>query len=186
MVGKKKIEGKTAEEWFDLGYKEKDPKKEIEYYSKCLKLDPKNADAWNNKGVALEKLGRYEEAIRCFDKALEIINSEKDESVWFGKGFAFYNLGRYEEAIRCYDKALKIDPEDEVGWYIKGVALAELGRYEEAIRCFDKALEIDPEVEEVKNDKKLAEEKLKGYYRAKIEQWKSEGYNVSELEEMLK
>jgi len=32
---KKRIEGKTAEEWFELGLKEKDPEKKIEYY-KCL------------------------------------------------------------------------------------------------------------------------------------------------------
>ena len=55
-----------------LGLKEKDPKKQIEYYSKCLELDPKNAVAWNNKGFALYKLGRYEEAIRCYDTALGI------------------------------------------------------------------------------------------------------------------
>jgi len=53
MIGlfRKKKEGKMAEEWFELGYKEKDPKKQIEYYSKCLELDPKHAYAWNNKDM---------------------------------------------------------------------------------------------------------------------------------------
>jgi Tfp pilus assembly protein PilF len=61
-----KIEGKTAEEWFDLARKAKEPKKEIKYYTKGLELDPKNADAWNNKGTALcIHLERYEEAIEC-------------------------------------------------------------------------------------------------------------------------
>ena len=69
---KKRIEGKTAKEWFDLGLKKKNPKKKIEYYSKCPELDPKNAVAWNNKGFALYDLGRYEEAIRYYDKALKI------------------------------------------------------------------------------------------------------------------
>ena len=32
----------------------------------------KDAVAWNNKGLALADLGRYEEAIICYDKALEI------------------------------------------------------------------------------------------------------------------
>ena len=40
---KKRIEGKTSEEWFELGLEEKDPKKQIEYYSKCL--DQKDAVA---------------------------------------------------------------------------------------------------------------------------------------------
>jgi len=38
---------------------------------KCLELDPKYPIAWNNKGIALSKLERYE-AIRCYDKAIEI------------------------------------------------------------------------------------------------------------------
>ena len=63
LFGKKK--GKTAEEWFDLVRKEKDAKKKVEYYSKCLELDPKYADAWNNKGIAIRNLKRYEEVIGC-------------------------------------------------------------------------------------------------------------------------
>ncbi|MCW3135973.1 MAG: tetratricopeptide repeat protein, partial [Canidatus Methanoxibalbensis ujae] len=155
----RKKKGKTAEEWFNLGYKEKDPKKQIEYYSKCLKLDPKNADAWNNIGIALYDLGRCEEAIRCYDRALEI--DPKDAVAWYNKGIALDDLGRYEEAIRCYDKALEINPKYANAWNNKGVTLGKLGRYEEAIRCFEKAIEIDPEHEGAKNGKKLAEEKLR-------------------------
>ena len=138
----KKKEGKTAEEWFELGLKEKDPKKQIEYYSKCLELDPKYAVAWNNKGNALAELGRYEEALRCYDKALEI--DPKHVLAWYNKGVALHKLGRYEEALRCYDKALEIDPKHAYAWYNKGLALYKLGRHEEAIRCYGKALEIDP------------------------------------------
>ena len=164
---KKRIEGKTAEEWFELGLKEKDPKKRIEYYSKCLELDPKNANAWYNKGNALRELGRYEEALRCYDKALEI--DLKDASAWNNKGIALHNLGRHEEALRCFDKALEIDPKYAVAWYNKGAALHKLGRYEEAIRCYNKALEIDPKHERAKNNKKLAEEKLKEESKPEME-----------------
>ena len=74
-------------------------------------LDPKNANAWYNKGNALRELGRYEEALRCFDKALEI--DPKHVLAWNNKGIALHNLGRYEEALRCFDKALEIDPKHE-------------------------------------------------------------------------
>ena len=141
---------KTAEEWFDLARKAKSPKEEIKCYTKGLELDPKNADAWNNRGVALTELERYEEAIRCFDKALEI--NLKDNIAWTSKGFAFNNLRKYEEAIKCFDKALEIDLNDAV-WDLKGSALVSLKRYEEAIECYDKALEIDSNDADIWNNK---------------------------------
>ena len=121
---KKRIEEKTAEEWFELGLEEKDPKKKIEYYSKCLKLDPKNADAWHNIGSALDDLGRYEEAIRCYDRALEI--DPRDVVVWNNKGVALTKLGKYNEAIRCFDKALDIDPLYVRAENYKKLAIKEL------------------------------------------------------------
>ena len=44
----------------------------IKSYDEALKIDPKDAQAWNNKGVALGNLGRYGEAVTCFERALEI------------------------------------------------------------------------------------------------------------------
>ena len=66
----KRIEGKTAEEWYKLGLKSKNPEEEVGYYTKCLELNPKDANAWYFKAFTLSELGRYEEAIRCYDKAL--------------------------------------------------------------------------------------------------------------------
>ena len=71
-IFKKKIDSKTAEEWYRLALIEIDPAKKVEYYTKVLEIDPENFDAWFNKGLALVDLGRYSEAIECFDKALEI------------------------------------------------------------------------------------------------------------------
>ena len=38
-------------------------------YDKATKINPNDASAWYNKGIALDNLGRYEEAIECFDEA---------------------------------------------------------------------------------------------------------------------
>lgn len=69
---KKKVEGKTAEEWYALGVRETDPQKKIEYFDKVLKLKPDFAGVWNLRGLEFVVLKRYEEAIASFDKALEI------------------------------------------------------------------------------------------------------------------
>jgi tetratricopeptide (TPR) repeat protein len=73
------------------------------------KLDPNPIDALNGKGWTLDKLGRYQEAIECYDKALEINPNHKN--VLDSKGYTLINLDRYEEAIDYFNKALSIDPE---------------------------------------------------------------------------
>jgi tetratricopeptide (TPR) repeat protein len=50
----------------------------------------------------------YEEAIKWYDKALEI--DPVDQYVIRSKGSALVELGRYDEAIKLYDEGLKIVP----------------------------------------------------------------------------
>jgi len=93
--------------------------------------------------IALGELGRYEEEIKSYDKALEI--NPDEHLAWYNRGIALEELGRYEEAIKSHDKALEINPDDDNSWNSRGLALAKLRRYEEAIKCYDKALEINPD-----------------------------------------
>ena len=63
-------------------------------------------EAWNNKGIALDDLGKHEEAIKCYDKALEL--NPKYEKAWNNKGNTFEKLGRKEEAQECFQEAKKL------------------------------------------------------------------------------
>ncbi|MDO8727099.1 MAG: tetratricopeptide repeat protein [Candidatus Methanoperedens sp.] len=96
----------------------------------------------NDKGIALDNLGRYQEALTCHDKALEI-NPRFAES-WNNKGNALRNLVKYQEALACYNKALEINPRYAGAWYNKGNVMHDLGKYQEALACYNKALEINP------------------------------------------
>ncbi len=97
---------------------------------------------WDLGGTQLN-LGRYEDAIASYDKAIEI-KPDKDEA-WYNRGVALGNLGRYEDAIASYDQALEIKPDNDAAWNNRGVALGNLGRFEEALASYDKAVEIKPD-----------------------------------------
>ncbi|MBW4575331.1 MAG: tetratricopeptide repeat protein [Aphanothece sp. CMT-3BRIN-NPC111] len=88
----------------------------------------------------LYQLGRYEEVLASYDKALAI--KDDDPVAWNNRGSALANLGRDEEALASYDKALAIKDDDPKAWYNRGTALANLGRDEEALASYDKALAI--------------------------------------------
>jgi tetratricopeptide (TPR) repeat protein len=45
---------------------------EIECYDEAIRLDPNNDSAWYDKSLALNKLGKFEEAGECFEKARKI------------------------------------------------------------------------------------------------------------------
>jgi tetratricopeptide (TPR) repeat protein/tRNA A-37 threonylcarbamoyl transferase component Bud32 len=109
---------------------------------------------WNNKGVALDNLGKPQEAIECYDRALEI--NPRYAGAWYNKGTALDDLGKYQEAIVCYDEALEINPRYAEAWSNKGNTLYKLGKFQEAIVCYDEALEINPRYAEAWSNKGVA------------------------------
>src|SRR2546425_988821 len=96
---------------------------------------------WYGKGATLILLGRYDEALRAIDKALDI--NPRNEVAWVNKGNALTKMGRLVDALRCFNAAIKVSPDYEVAWNNKGNALARLGKFEEAGRCYERALQID-------------------------------------------
>ena len=42
------------------------------YFQQALLLKPDDPDLWNQKGVALRSLGRYDEASECYNKSLQL------------------------------------------------------------------------------------------------------------------
>lgn len=67
-----KIEGKTGQEWFNQGAKERDPAKKVECFGNVTRLKPNFVGAWNLLGSAHAELGNYEKALKCYEEALEI------------------------------------------------------------------------------------------------------------------
>ena len=49
-------------------------------FEMALSLNQNNPDLWNLKGNTLRSLGRYNEAIDCFNKSLEIDPRDKNSS----------------------------------------------------------------------------------------------------------
>ncbi|MFB3766670.1 MAG: tetratricopeptide repeat protein [Methanotrichaceae archaeon] len=109
-------------------------------YQMINKSDPV---AWFDKGQKLISQGKYNEAIKCFNEAVEI--NPLYANAWCYKGKALYKLGKYEEAIKAFDRAIEVDPLFAVAWNNKGLTLSSLGKYDDAFKCYDKAIEINPE-----------------------------------------
>lgn len=102
----------------------------------------REAGAWLKKGNDLYEHAKYEDAISCFDKVIEI--DPKNKWGLINKATALAELARYDESLEFCDKALEINPKAAWSWNTKGWALASLNRYDEAISAYDKSIEINP------------------------------------------
>jgi tetratricopeptide (TPR) repeat protein len=109
-------------------------------------------------------LGKYNYAIECYDKILEI--DVNDLEVILNKALTMNKLGRYSEAIDWYDKALKTEPKHINALNNKGQVLYKLEEYDEAIECFDKVLQVAPNNVNALNNRGTSLYKLEKYSEA--------------------
>lgn len=72
-------------------------------------LDPQYKHIFNDLGIQLRKQGMYAEAVRHYQRALNI--GQDDEHLWFNLGRALFEWGQAAKAVECLQKALKLNPE---------------------------------------------------------------------------
>ncbi|HEC77143.1 MAG TPA: tetratricopeptide repeat protein [Thermoplasmatales archaeon] len=92
---------------------------------------------WITKGTILMDLNEMEDAIKCFDKALEI-NANNDFAIAF-KGVTLYRIGEENEGEKCFDEVLSMNPKNFIALYWKGVVEGKKGRKENEIELKGKA-----------------------------------------------
>lgn len=102
----------------------------------------KSADEWNKQGIASINDGKFDESIKCFDKALKL--DPQNTTYLSNKGAGLVYAKQFGNALGCFDEAIKIEPHDDNVWDNKGSTLHKLERYTDAILSFDEAIKINP------------------------------------------
>ena len=123
-------------------------------------MNPNDAYYYSNRGDSKKQLGRYEEAIKDYDKAIEL--NPNDAYYYSNRGDSKKQLGRYEEAIKDYDKAIELDHNTAYYYNDRGNAKLELGRCVEAIEDYDKCIELDPNYNDAYHNRDIARKHLYG------------------------
>ena len=113
----------------------------LEFFDRVLEMNPKNADALNNKGVALYHMNRPMEALECYDLALST-DPENPEALR-NKGFVLRSMQRFEEALEAYDLLIAVGP-GAADLRNKAAILVGMERPEEALGILMEAAMIEP------------------------------------------
>ena len=133
-------------------------------YSKSLTL-------WNLMGASAAQIGRLDEAVFAFQKAIRVEPDFAD--TYSNLGNVLKDLGKPKEAVEAFNKAVSLNPDFAEAYFNKGNVLKDQGRPEEAIEAYKDALSRKPNYAKAYNnmgnalkDQGKLEEAIEAYKKA--------------------
>lgn len=106
-----------------------------------LKVDERNASAYNRLGILYAMQKSYKDAIECFEIAQSL---ETSSSSLHNVGLIYFETKNYEKAALAFEQAMAID-NDSASRYIAYAKVQEkLGNNKKMIESLEKAVELDP------------------------------------------
>jgi tetratricopeptide (TPR) repeat protein len=111
----------------------------------------KTPGAYNNRGNAYLLLGKYQQAIEDFNKALE--QNHNFAKAYNNRGLAYKNLGNYQLAIEDFSVSIRKNNREPIAYLNRGNVFRSLGDYQKAIEDYSKAIELDPRKEDFYNNR---------------------------------
>jgi Flp pilus assembly protein TadD len=124
----KTIEGFSAANWSEIGRQAIDTKhwnEALNAYNKAIELNPNDASAYNNRGLAYDNLDKDDLAIADHKKAIELNPKYVDAFNNLAKTYG--RRGYYKQAILFYDRVIELNPKDADAYYNRGNAYDRLG-----------------------------------------------------------
>jgi tetratricopeptide (TPR) repeat protein len=102
----------------------------VEWLSRAILQDPRT-DYLSTLGIALKQMGRLDEALRVFDKAVQL--KPDDAELRKQLGVTLAAVDRPTDALLSFQHALQLDPRHWEASYQSAVVLHQLERFDEAL-----------------------------------------------------
>ena len=109
-----------------------------------LKIDEKNAAAYNRLGILYAKQKEYRDAIDCFEIASSI---EATPSSLHNLGLIYYETENYEKAAIAFEQALKLEDSLAARHVAYAKVQEKLGNEKMMFQSLEKAADLEPNKE---------------------------------------
>lgn len=106
----------SAEDYIEKGYEhiiEGDYKEALKDFDKAVELDPRNLEAYNNRGVVLGILGDHYKAIQDFNRAIEL--KPTDSEAYKSRGVSKLYLEQRQSGCLDLTKAQQMGSLEAAG-----------------------------------------------------------------------
>lgn len=133
----------TAQEWFERGYKSKDPDEKLRFNSNAIRLNPNFAEAYVNRGVARKSKGDLEGAIQDYNEAIRLDPNDADS--FNNRGNARKIQGDADGALLDFNEAIRLKPDYAFAFHGRGVTLYGKGDMNGALLDYNEAIRLKPD-----------------------------------------
>ena len=133
----------------------------IKLYDRILDKNPNDVRALMNKASSLRYIGKYDKAIRCYNKIIKMlpetmVESSKEFEEWTDalaqKADTYiYDMRNCKKAIPILKKITKLFPSSPSA----ALRFVECGEYERAVKINEKILSVIPDSIDARNNKLL-------------------------------
>ena len=117
--------------------------KEIEDYTEAIRLNPDDAEAYYNRGLAYYEQGNLDKAIADYDEAIRL--NPDDAQAYYNRAIAYYDRGNLDKAIADYQIAIDLNPDDAEAYYNRGLVYYQQGDLDKAIADYQIAIDLNPD-----------------------------------------
>lgn len=114
---------------------------------KALALDPRHAEARLNLGNALMDLGRFDDALACYDSLCKQFPDHI--AAIRNRGACYLRLNRPNDALACYNQVLDLDPHRADVLEAARHLVDQVGGKEDAFRHNEKLLAQNPNLRDI-------------------------------------
>jgi len=125
-------------------------KKTLSESNLMLKKFPNSIILLNISGACNAGLLKFDSAIECYKKALEINPNFAD--AYYNMGIAFKDKGDFKSAIESYEQTLKVDPNYAAAYNNIGNVFLIEGSFDKSAENYRNALKINPNFAEAHNN----------------------------------
>jgi tetratricopeptide (TPR) repeat protein len=112
-----------------------------------LRVDERNAAAYNRLGILYAKQRAFNDAIECFEIAQSL---EPSASSLHNVGLIYYETAQYEKAALAFEQAIEMESELAARHIAYAKVQEKLGDNKKMVAALEKAVELEPHPQSLK------------------------------------
>ncbi len=126
----------------DAAYVRGDVRAAIRLYEELIKIQPASVEARTNLGVAMARVGRYNDAVAQYNEALK--RAPGNPSILLNLALAWYKQAAFDKAAVNLERLRAKHPENRQSLYLLADCYLRLGRNEDAVALLQPAYNANP------------------------------------------